>query len=159
MNITIIYVGGAKDGYISEGCAEFEKRIGAYAKLSQIELKEFRVGDESSVAARKLAMENEAKRIAEVLPKKSRKIALCVEGKQMSSPAFAEKIEKLKDEGCSHMVFIIGGPYGLDESIKSLCDMRLSLSEMTFNHRMARLLLLEQIYRALNISAGGNYHK
>ena len=159
MNITIIYVGGAKDGYISEGCAEFEKRIGAYAKLSQIELKEFRVGDESSVAARKLAMENDAKRIAEVLPKQSRKIALCVEGKQMSSPAFAEKIEKLKDEGCSHMVFIIGGPYGLDESIKSLCDMRLSLSEMTFNHRMARLLLLEQIYRALNISAGGNYHK
>ena len=159
MNITIIYVGGAKDGYISEGCAEFEKRIGAYAKLSQIELKEFRVSDESSAAARKLAMENEAKRIAEVLPKKSRKIALCVEGKQMSSPAFAEKIEKLKDEGCSHMVFIIGGPYGLDESIKSLCDMRLSLSEMTFNHRMARLLLLEQIYRALNISAGGNYHK
>ena len=159
MNITIIYVGGAKDGYISEGCAEFEKRIGAYAKLSQIELKEFRVGDESSAAARKLAMENEAKRIAEVLPKKSRKIALCVEGKQMSSPAFAEKIEKLKDEGCLHMVFIIGGPYGLDESIKSLCDMRLSLSEMTFNHRMARLLLLEQIYRALNISAGGNYHK
>ena len=159
MNITIIYVGGAKDGYISEGCAELEKRIGAYAKLSQIELKEFRVGDESSAAARKLAMENEAKRIAEVLPKKSRKIALCVEGKQMSSPAFAEKIEKLKDEGCSHMVFIIGGPYGLDESIKSLCDMRLSLSEMTFNHRMARLLLLEQIYRALNISAGGNYHK
>lgn len=159
MNITIIYVGGAKDGYISEGCAEFEKRIGAYAKLSQIELKECRVGDESSAAARKLAMENEAKRIAEVLPKKSRKIALCVEGKQMSSPAFAEKIEKLKDEGCSHIVFIIGGPYGLDESIKSLCDMRLSLSEMTFNHRMARLLLLEQIYRALNISAGGNYHK
>ena len=159
MNITIIYVGGAKDGYISEGCAEFEKRIGAYAKLSQIELKEFRVGDESSAAARKLAMENEAKRIAEVLPKKSRKIALCVEGKQMSSPAFAEKIEKLKDEGCSHMVFIIGGPYGLDESIKSLCDMRLSLSEMTFNHRMARLLLLEQIYRALSINAGTPYHK
>jgi len=159
MNITVIYVGGAKDGYISEGCAEFEKRIGAYARLSQIELKEFRAGDESSVASRRLAMENEAKRIIEVLPKKSRRIALCVEGKQMSSPAFAERIERMKDEGCSHIVFIIGGPFGLDESVKALCDMRLSLSEMTFNHRIARLLLLEQIYRALNISSGGNYHK
>ena len=108
MNITVIYVGGAKDGYISEGCAEFEKRIGAYAKLSQIELKEFRVGDESSAASRRLAMENEAKRIIEALPKKSRKIALCVEGKQMSSPAFAEKIERMKDEGFSSSAVLSG---------------------------------------------------
>lgn len=159
MNITIIFVGGAKDEYISRGCAEFEKRIGAYAKLSQIELKEFRISDESSAASRKLAMENEGKRIIEALPKKCRKIALCIEGKQMSSMAFAERIERMKDEGCSHIAFIIGGPFGLDEGVKSLCDIRLSLSEMTFNHRIARLLLLEQIYRALNISSGGNYHK
>ena len=158
MNISVIYVGAAKDGYISEGCAEFEKRIGAYAKFSQAEIKEYRISDEASAAERKLAMENDAKRIIELLPKKSKKIALCVEGKQLSSPEFAQKIEKFKNEA-SHIVFIIGGPFGLDESVKALCDMRLSLSEMTFNHRLARLLLLEQIYRALNISAGGNYHK
>lgn len=158
MNISVIYVGAAKDGYISEGCAEFEKRINAYAKFSQTEIKEYRISDETSAIERKTAMANEAKKIAELLPKKCKKIALCVEGKQLSSPAFAEKIEEFKNES-SHIVFIIGGPFGLDENIKTVCDMKLSLSEMTFNHRLARLLLLEQIYRALNISAGGNYHK
>ena len=158
MNITVIYVGGAKDGYISEACAEFEKRIGAYARLSQIELKEFRVGDESSAASRRLAMENEAKRIIEVLPKKSRRIALCVEGKQLSSEELGALIGEVK-RTAGELCFVIGSSHGLAEKVKAACDRRLSFSKLTFPHRLMRVILAEALYRALSIDAGGKYHK
>lgn len=159
MNVSVFYVGNIKDSYLAEGCAEYEKRIGAYAKLSQIELKEYKITDETAPSERARAMAEEGKRILDALPPKCYKIALCVEGKQMSSPAFSAKLEEIKNAGHSHIVFIIGGPFGLDERVKAACDLRLSLSEMTFSHRLSRLLLLEQIYRAFNIASGGNYHK
>ena len=159
MNITVIYVGGAKDGYISEGCAEFEKRIGAYARLSQIELKEFRVGDESSAASRRLAMENEAKRIIEVLPKKSRRIALCVEGKQVSSEDLAAMIADRAMSGAGDMAFVIGSSHGLDDSVKRAAQARISMGRITLPHQLARLVLTEQLYRACTINAGMKYHK
>ena len=86
-------------------------------------------------------------------------MSLCVEGKQLSSEQLSEKIESLSVTGESHIVFIIGGSLGLDDSIKSISDLKLSFSKMTFPHQLMRVILLEQIYRAFTISAGITYHK
>ena len=95
----------------------------------------------------------------ENLPKKGYKIALCVEGIQLSSEDFAKKIESVTVSGDSEITFIIGGAFGMDERVKKAANFRLSISKMTFTHRMMRVILEEQIYRALNILSGGHYHK
>ena len=159
MNITLIYVGNIREKYLLDAVAEYEKRLSAYGKLTNIELKEEKLPDDPSDAQIAAAIEKEVERILSVLPPKSKKIALCVEGKQLSSEEFSEYISKAEAEGSSSFAFIIGGAFGLDERVKSACDLKLSLSKMTFTHRFARILLLEQIYRAKNIAAGGKYHK
>lgn len=158
MQISIVYVGNIKDSYLKAAADEYEKRIGAYSKVTQTELKEEKLPDNPSKSEIVNAMKKEGERILSSLPSKCYKIALCVEGTELSSEEFASKIEKIKDIS-SNIAFIIGGPYGLPDEVKKACDFRLSISKMTFTHRMARVLLLEQIYRALNISAGGQYHK
>ena len=95
----------------------------------------------------------------EAIPPKSYKIALCVEGKQISSEELAERISDIPLSGYSEITFIIGGAFGMDERVKKAADFRLSISKMTFTHRMMRVILIEQIYRALNIASGGHYHK
>ena len=159
MNVTLIYVGNIREKYLLDAVAEYEKRLSAYGKLTNIELKEEKLPDDPSDAQIAAAIEKEGDRILSVLPPKSKKIALCVEGKQLSSEEFSEYISKAEAEGSSSFTFIIGGAFGLDERVKSVCDLKLSLSKMTFTHRFARILLLEQIYRAKNIAAGGKYHK
>ena len=101
---------------------------------------------------------DEAKRILALLPTRAYKIALCVEGKQLSSEAFAEKIDKAAASH-SEIIFIIGSSHGLSDSVKSACDARLSISEMTFPHQLMRVIMAEAIYRALNILKGTKYHK
>ena len=96
--------------------------------------------------------------IVSVLPLRAYKIALCIEGRQLSSEEFAEKIEDIKIRGYSEIAVIIGGTNGMSEAVKSKCDLRLSFSRMTFPHPLMRVILLEQLYRALNIGAGGKYH-
>lgn len=159
MQINIIYVGNIKDKFLADAVAEYEKRLGAYCKVQNIELKESRVPENASAAQVSAAIEEEGKRILAVLPKKSYKIALAVEGKELSSPDFARQIEKAKDAGNAQITFIIGGAFGMSEEVKSACDLRLSVSKMTFTHRMMRFILLEQVYRAFNILSGGKYHK
>lgn len=159
MQINIIYVGNIKDKFLADAVAEYEKRLGAYCKVQNIELKESRVPENASDAEVAAAIAEEGKRILSVLPKKSYKIALAVEGKELSSPDFARQLEKAKDAGNAQITFIIGGAFGMAEEVKAACDFRLSVSKMTFTHRMMRFILLEQVYRAFNILSGGKYHK
>lgn len=157
--INLIYVGNIRENYLLAAVAEYEKRLSAYCRLVCTEIKEEKLPDDPSQAQTEAAMKKEGERILAVLPRKSMKIALCVEGKQLSSEEFSSLIKNAENSGFSQISFIIGGAFGLSEEVKKVCDFRLSLSKMTFTHRMARILLLEQIYRAENIAAGGKYHK
>ena len=157
--INLIYVGNIRENYLLAAVAEYEKRLAAYCRLVCTEIKEEKLPDDPSQAQTEAAMKKEGERILAVLPRKSMKIALCVEGKQLSSEEFSSLIKNAENSGFSQISFIIGGAFGLSEEVKKVCDFRLSLSKMTFTHRIARILLLEQIYRAENIAAGGKYHK
>lgn len=157
--VNLIYVGNIRENYLLAAVAEYEKRLSAYCRLVCTEIKEEKLPDDPSQAQTEAAMKKEGERILAVLPQKSKKIALCVEGKQLSSEEFSSLIKNAENSGFSQISFIIGGAFGLSEEVKKVCDFRLSLSKMTFTHRMARILLLEQIYRAENIAAGGKYHK
>lgn len=157
--INLIYVGNIRENYLLAAVAEYEKRLSAYCRLVCTEIKEEKLPDDPSQAQTEAAMKKEGERILAVLPRKSIKIALCVEGKQLSSEEFSSLIKNAENSGFSQISFIIGGAFGLSEEVKKVCDFRLSLSKMTFTHRFARILLLEQIYRAENIAAGGKYHK
>ncbi|MBS7263571.1 MAG: 23S rRNA (pseudouridine(1915)-N(3))-methyltransferase RlmH [Eubacteriales bacterium] len=157
--INLIYVGNIRENYLLAAVAEYEKRLSAYCRLVCTEIKEEKLPDDPSQAQTEAAMKKEGERILAVLPRKSMKIALCVEGKQLSSEEFSSLIKNAENSGFSQISFIIGGAFGLSEEVKKVCDFRLSLSKMTFTHRFARILLLEQIYRAENIAAGGKYHK
>ena len=154
MQVNIIYVGNIKDKFLADAVAEYEKRLSAYCKVQNTELKESRVPENASDAEIAAAIAEEGKRILAALPKKSYKIALAVEGKELSSPDFAKHIEKAKDMGGGQITFIIGGAFGMAEEVKAACDFRLSVSKMTFTHRMMRFILVEQIYRAFNILGG-----
>ena len=158
MQFNIVYVGNIKDKYLAEAAAEYEKRLGAYGKVVNTELKEEKITDGASDAEIKAAIGREGERILDALPQKSYKIALCVEGREMSSEEYAAFLGKVKD-GSAQITFVIGGAFGLSEDVKRACDARVSISKMTFTHRLARVLLLEQTYRAMNILAGGKYHK
>ena len=157
--INLIYVGNIRENYLLAAVAEYEKRLSAYCRLVCTEIKEEKLPDDPSQAQTEAAMKKEGERILAVLPQKSKKIALCVEGKQLSSEEFSSLIKNAENSGFSQISFIIGGAFGISEEVKKVCDFRLSLSKMTFTHRFARILLLEQIYRAENIAAGGKYHK
>ena len=158
LQINILYVGNIKDKFFQDAVSEYEKRLSGFCKLKNIELKEEKPKDESDTEIA-LVIKKEGDRLLEAIPPKSYKIALCVEGKQISSEDLAQKISEIPLSGCSEITFIIGGAFGMDERVKKAADFRLSISKMTFTHRMMRVILIEQIYRALNIAGGGHYHK
>lgn len=139
LEIDVVCVGNLKEDYLRAACAEYEKRISAYAALKINELKD-------------------GAPILSALPKRAYKIALCVEGRQLSSEELSELIYDLPCRGYSRICFVIGPFDGLPEEVKRACDMRLSFSKMTFPHQLMRVILLEQIYRAGNIASGGKYH-
>ena len=158
LQINILYVGNIKDKFYAEAVAEYEKRLSAFCKIKNIELKEEKPKDESEAEIAQV-IRKEGDRLLEALPKKGFKIALCVEGTQISSEDLAKKISSVTVSGESEITFIIGGAFGMDERVKKAANYRLSISKMTFTHRMMRVILAEQIYRAMNILSGGNYHK
>lgn len=159
MQINIIYVGNIKDKYFSDAVKEYEKRLSAYCKVVNTEIKEAKIPENASAAQINKAIEEEGEKILSVLPQKSYKIALAVEGIMLSSEELAKKIDLSLTGGYSSISFIIGGAFGMSEKVKKSCDMMLSVSRMTFTHRMMRVIILEQIYRAYNILSGGKYHK
>ncbi len=159
LRIHIVHVGTIKEKYLSDAVAEYEKRLSAYCSVDNISVREERLPDKPSQAEIQTALKREGERILTSLPQRSYNIALCVEGKQMPSEAFAERITSITNDGYSDICLIIGGSDGLSDEVKRSCHMRLSLSEMTFPHQLMRVILLEQLYRAFNIRAGGKYHK
>ena len=153
MQITILQIGKTKHQFISEAEQEYLKRLSPYARIKQQTLKEGRVQNNPQVTKA-----DEAKSFLEALPKHTFLIALDETGRQFTSPEFAKQIETIKDFGEANITFIIGGPFGLDDSIRKSANLILSFSKFTFTHEMIRILLLEQLYRAMMIISNKTYH-
>ena len=158
ISVKIISTGALKEDYLRGAVAEYAKRLSGYCKFSEVVLKESKLPESPSEREIAIALDNEAKNILAEISPRAFKIAMCVEGKQLSSEAFARKISDVSMQS-SEMVFIIGSSHGLSDKVKSVCDMRLSVSEMTFPHQLMKVMLMESIYRAFNIIAGTKYHK
>lgn len=156
--IDIICVGGLKEKYLKDMCAEYAKRLSRFCKLTVKELAEYKLPDDPSDGDIARALENEAKVIIAATDAGSYKIALCIEGNEMPSEKLARSMESAA-VSCGRFTFIIGSSHGMSDSVKKMCDMRLSMSKMTFPHQIARGMLLEQIYRSYMIRTGRSYHK
>ena len=157
--VTILCVGKLKEKFYADAVSEYSKRLSRFCKLDIVELNEERLPEDPSPAQIEAALSREADTIRAKLPPAAMAVALCVEGKQRSSEELARLMADSASRGVSHLVFLIGGSFGLHSSIKELAAVRLSMSPMTFPHHLARVMLLEQIYRAYQINAGTKYHK
>ena len=149
-NIDLICIGKLKEDYLRGACAEYSKRLSAFCKLKITELTPSRIPDDPSKAQIDAALADEGKRILQLIHPSARVYAMCIEGRQLSSEELSRDIEQAAGGGSGNLVFIIGGSHG---------NFKLSMSRMTFPHQLARVMLLEQIYRAFMISSGGKYHK
>ena len=158
ISITLITVGTLKEDYLKDAIAEYKKRLSQYARVEEVNLKEERIVNEDNRAEIEKALSTEGDKIIAAIPKDSAKIAMCVEGKQYDSPALASLIGKLGDEK-GRITLIIGSSHGLVEKVKKECDIRLSLSALTFPHQLMRVILFEALYRSFTILAGKRYHK
>lgn len=158
IHVNVICVGKLKESYLRDGCAEYIKRLSAFAKINVIEIAEERCSDNPSESEIKSVIEKEGSRITAKIPKGSCVIPLCIEGKEYSSPDFSAEIEKFS-MNYSSLSFVIGGSFGLSDEVKQLGKMKLSFGKMTLPHQLARMVLLEQIYRAFSISNNSKYHK
>ena len=156
--IKFITVGTLKEEYLREAVKEYEKRLSGFCNVEQINLKEAKLPNDPSDGEIKKALTEEAKAILAAMPDRSYKIAMCVEGKQFSSEELAEKIDFAFSRS-NELCFVIGSSHGLDDSVKNAADLRLSVSKMTFPHQLMRVLLLEGVYRCMNIIKGTKYHK
>lgn len=159
MNVTLITVGRLKESYLREGCAEYVKRLAPYCKFNLIELSEEKCPDNPSDAQLCAVIEKEGARILDKLPRNAYTVAMCIEGRPLASAQLAKQLADVTLAGKSAVTFIIGGSFGLSSAVKQKAHLRLSMSPMTFPHQLARLLLIEQIYRAFSINANSKYHK
>ena len=159
-NVTVLCVGKLKEKFYIDASEEYLKRLSRYCKLNLIELKEERLSENPSQAQIDAALAKEADAIRSKLPANSSMIAMCIEGKLRSSEEMANLISSWSTNGSGkHLVFLIGSSFGLHPSIKKEAWVQLSMSPMTFPHHLARVMLLEQIYRSFQIMEGTKYHK
>lgn len=156
MNIKIIALGKLKEKFLKDGIDEFLKRLTPYANTEIIELSPVEIKDENLIER---ALDEEGEKILSYIKPQSYVITLEIEGKQLSSPDFAKKINDLTNDGISEIVFIIGSSHGLSKNVSNRANFKLSFSKMTFLHQFARLILVEQIYRAFKIIRNESYHK
>lgn len=159
LNMRIVCVGKLREQFYIDAFNEYSKRLSAYCKFECVELNETKLGSSPSDKEIAAALDKEAVDIERTLGKDAYVIAMCVEGKQLKSEDFAQKINSLAVSGRGRICFVIGGSFGISQRIKQRADMRLSMSEMTFPHHLARVMLAEQIYRAFKIIKGSKYHK
>lgn len=159
VTIQLICVGKLKESFWLQAVQEYVKRLGAYCRLIIDEIPESRLSSSPSGAEISAALKKEAEQIRRCLPRGGTVIAACIEGKAMPSAEFSSLLEQYEITGASHISFLIGGSFGLDDTLKKEADFRFSMSPMTFPHHLARVMLLEQIYRAFQIRTGGRYHK
>lgn len=158
LNITFIVVGSLKEPYLRDACGEYLKRLSGFCRPTVKELKEVRVPENPSEKEIAAALKEEGDRILALMPPRSYKIALCVEGKQFSSEELAARLSEAANT-TSDVYLVIGSSHGLDARVKAACDLRLSVSKLTFPHQLMRVILYEAVYRALNIEKGTRYHK
>lgn len=158
-NITLIAMGRLKEKFYISAAAEYEKRMKGYCQFQLIELPEIRLSDSPSTAEISAALEKEADSIMEKIPKGAWFCTLTPEGKMLSSESLAEKMQTVKLTGKNSACFFIGSSFGMSQRLKDMADFRLSMSPMTFPHHLARIMVLEQLYRAEAIQAGSKYHK
>lgn len=157
--ITLMAVGKLKEKFYITAAAEYEKRLKGFCEFKIVELPESRLPDNPSPAEINTGLEKEADLIQGKLPKGAWLCVMTPEGKLLSSEALADKISDIKLSGKSAACFLIGSSFGIADRIKQLADFKLSMSPMTFPHHLARVMVLEQIYRAESIQAGTKYHK
>lgn len=159
LSVHLICVGKLKEKFYLEACAEYIKRLSPYCKLNLVELPEEKLPQSPSQAQIDAALEKEAHAIRAKLPPNASLVALCVEGRMHSSEELASLVRTWEQNAAKHLVFVIGGSFGLSEKLKREAWIRLSMSPMTFPHHLARVMVLEQIYRAFKINEGSSYHK
>ena len=159
LSVRLICVGRMREKFYTEAFNEYAKRLSAYCKFECVELSEQRLGDAPSQKEISAALEKEAAEIMKNIPDGSYLCAMCVEGRQMPSEAVAKLIREREGSGKPKLCFVIGGSFGLHESVKKKAELRLSMSEMTFPHHLARVMLAEQVYRGFKINEGSRYHK
>ena len=159
IKVKIIAMGRLKEKYLREAMAEYGKPLSSLCEFEVIELEPVRLPDNPTAGEIASALKREADLINAKLPKNADIVAMCIEGKQLSSRGLAGFLENNAVMGGGSIAFIIGSSYGLDDSVKHSAKLKLSMSEMTFPHQLARVMLAEQIYRAFKINAGGTYHK
>ena len=157
MNVNFIAFGKLKERFFRDACDEHQKRLSAFAKVSVRELEPAFLPQNPSKSQIDAALEAEANKLRGIC-KSGYKIALCIEGKELSSEELAALLHDVK-ETHGEVCFVIGSSHGLAEKVKAACDRRLSFSRLTFPHRLMRVILSEALYRALSIEGGGKYHK
>lgn len=159
LTVNIICIGKIKEKYWTQAIAEYSKRLTSFCKFNIIELDEEKLPQNPADSQIEKTIQSEGEKILSRLTKGGYVVAMCIEGKQLSSEQLAEKIESVSLQGISSVDFVIGGSWGLSDAVKQRADFKLSMSKMTFPHQMARVVLCEQIYRAFMISTNGKYHK
>ena len=158
MNISVVCIGKIKEKFFRDALDEYSKRLSRFAKFEIIEVRDERIPDNPSEKEISAILEKEGAAVMAKIPKNSRIIAMCIEGKELSSTALAEKMREISMTS-SHITFIIGGSLGLSDNVKSMADIKLSFGKITLPHQLMRVILLEQIYRAFRIMNGEPYHK
>ena len=156
-NVAILAVGRLKESWLREGLAEYQKRLSAYCSFQVAEIPEYRLPDDPSPAQIEKGLLGEGKAILERAGK-APLVALCIEGKELSSQGLADLLRERQQTGGA-LCFVIGGSHGLSQEVKKRAVFRLSVSPMTFPHQLFRVMLAEQLYRGFSILAGSKYHK
>lgn len=158
-NIKIICIGKLKEKYLVDAIKEYEKRLKIMCKFEIIELSEYKICDNPNQTEIDKCKNEEGKSILKKITERDFLIPMCIEGTNISSEDLSKKIEDISLKGFSKICFIIGGSHGISDEIKQKSNYKLSMSKMTFPHQLARVMLAEQIYRALSITQGTKYHK
>ena len=159
LKVNIICVGKLKEKYLREAVAEYSKRLQTMCRFEIIEVDEEKINENPNDTQIDNILSSEGKRILSKIGRDTYVTAMCIEGNQKTSEQLARLFADNAVNGISSMAFVIGGSWGLSEEVKLRADLRLSMSEMTFPHQLARVMLCEQIYRGFSINSGTKYHK
>lgn len=158
MNITVICIGKLKEKYLKEAVSEYSKRLSRFVKLDIAELPDCKIPENASPAQERAVLDKEGEKILSRIKPDSYTVAMCIEGKQLSSTEFAGKLDEMSMVS-GNITFIIGGSLGLSDDVKKRADMHLSFGRITLPHQLMRVILLEQVYRGYKINNHEAYHK
>ena len=159
MKITVVCAGKLKEKFFADGVEEYKKRLGRYAKIEIAEVADEKAPENLSRAEEEQVKVKEGEKILKKIPDDAFVVALCIDGKMLSSEELADFFEKKTVSGISSIAFVIGGSLGLSKAVIERADYKLSFSKMTFPHQLMRMILMEQIYRAFRIIKNEPYHK